>query len=142
MAKFTCYLKFRGNCEEAFTFYRSVFGGEYAYLGRFRERPLVPGAPAFSEEEKNKIMHITLDVGTSTLQGSDYLDNWGPPFVEGNNFSVSVKARNTKLADAYFKGLSAGGRVTMPMEHTFWGTYFGMLVDPYGVNWMVSADAP
>src|SRR5690606_29192499 len=126
-----------GNCEEAFNFYKSVFGGEFRYLGRFDEMPAsddyqVPDA------DKNKIMHVSLPIGTSVLMGCDTSGEWEPTFVQGNNFSISITADSKQEADSLFKGLASGGKITMPQSDTFWGDYFGMLTDKFGINWMIS----
>nr|WP_121271599.1 VOC family protein [Pedobacter schmidteae] len=137
MATTNTYLNFNGNCEEAFTFYKSVFGGEFTFIGKFGEMPPQEGytVPA---ADVNKIMHVSLPIGTSILMGSDTGGDWAPSFVQGNNFSISISANSKAEADNLFGGLSAGGQVTMPMAQTFWGDYFGMFADKFGVNWMVS----
>ena len=140
MTTVNVYLTFKGNCEEAFNFYKSIFGGEFAWLGRFKDMPPIDGksAPANAAE---KIMHVSLPVSKETiLMGSDSIEGWGPPIVTGNNFSVSISADSTTQADKFFGSLSAGGNVTMPMAEMFWGSYFGMFTDKYGINWMVSYD--
>ena len=137
MATTNVYLNFNGNCEEAFNFYKSVFGGEFGYLGRFGEMPEIEGYKV-PEADKNKIMHVSLAIGNSILMGSDTGEEHGKSFVQGNNFSVSVTAASKKEADELFAGLAAGGQVTMPLGDTFWGDYFGMLADKFGINWMIS----
>lgn len=131
------YLNFNGNCEEAFNFYKSVIGGEFGYLGRFGEMPPAETA-RLAEEDKNKIMHVSLPIGTSILMGSDCNTEQGACFIIGNNFSISVTAESKEEADKLFNGLIAGGQVVMPLMNTFWGDYFGMLTDKFGVNWMIS----
>lgn len=134
------YLTFPGNCEEAFNFYKDVFGGKFGYLGRFNEMPPMDGKPV-PESEKNKIMHVSLPIGNgSLLFGSDSSDAFGHATVVGNNFSISVNATSEGEADKLFNGLSNGGHQTMPMSKTFWGSYFGMLVDKFGIQWMISFD--
>ncbi len=137
MATTNIYLNFDGNCEEAFNFYKSVFGGEFNYIGRFSD---MPKSEDFSipEADLNKIMHIGFPIGTSILMGSDIGGDWAPTYVQGNNFSVSVTADSKEEADRVFNSLSQGGEITMELEMTFWGDYFGMLIDKFGVNWMVS----
>lgn len=135
------YLTFAGNCEEAFTFYKSVFGGQFAYVGRFNEMPPMEGMPPMPESEMNKIMHVSLPIGkNSVLMGSDSSEAFGHATVIGNNFSVSVSATSKSDADKLYHGLSAGGQMTMPMSNTFWGSYYGMLTDKYGIQWMISFD--
>ena len=137
MPKINPYLTFLGNCEEAFHFYRSVFGGEFPYVGRFSDMPPAEGV-TLSEEDKSKIMHMSLpmDEGTA-LMGSDTGGEWAPKTVIGNNVSMSVTADSKEDADRYFAQLSEGGEVTMPMEDTFWGDYFGMCTDRFGIHWMI-----
>jgi PhnB protein len=133
------YLNFNGNCEEAFNFYKSVFGVEFSYLGRFKDMPPQEGHPPMSEEMGKLIMHVSLPISKETaLMGSDTGGEWAPSFKQGNNFSISVATDDKKEADRIFAALSAGGKVTMPLNDTFWGDYFGMLTDKFGINWMVS----
>lgn len=135
------YLTFAGNCEEAFLFYKSVFGGEFQYLGRFNEMPPMEGQPPMSEADGKLIMHVSLPISKETiLMGSDSSEAFGHATVMGNNFSISINAASTADADRLFNGLSKGGNVTMPLEKTFWGAYFGMLVDKFGIQWMVNFD--
>ena len=134
------YLNFNGNCEEAFDFYKSVFGGEFAFLGRFNEMPPQDGMPSLSEIEGNRIMHVTLPIGGDTmLMGSDTLPFSGDVHF-GNNISLSINASSREEADTVFNKLMAGGKVTMPLAETFWGAYFGMCTDRFGVNWMMNYD--
>lgn len=137
MATTNTYLNFNGNCEEAFNFYKSVFGGEFTYLGRFGE---IPESEEYkvSEEDKNKVMHVSLPIGTSVLMGSDTGGEWAPTFTQGNNFSISITADSKDEADKLYNSLAGGGQVTMPLGDTFWGDYFGMLTDKFGINWMIS----
>ncbi|SJZ63486.1 PhnB protein [Chitinophaga eiseniae] len=133
------YLTFSGNCEEAFNFYKSVFGGEFAMIMRFSDSPPEYTPP---EGERNQIMHIALPIGNgSLLMGSDAPSHMGKVII-GTNFSISVSADSKADADKLFNGLAAGGATIMPMADQFWGSYFGMLTDKYGVAWMVSYDAP
>ncbi|GGF32618.1 VOC family protein [Echinicola rosea] len=132
------YLTFLGNCEEAFTFYKSVFGGEFTYMGKFSDMPPQEGV-TLTEEEKDKVMHVSLPIGPETiLMGSDTGGEWAPPTVIGNNVTISITADTKEDADRYFNQLSEGGKVTMPMEDTFWGDYFGMFTDKFDINWMIS----
>ena len=138
MATINPYLNFNGSTEVAFNFYKSVFGGEFAALIRFKD---TPEAGKITENEKDKIMHITLPIGLgNTLMASDVLESMGHTLTSGNNFYLSISADSEADADRIFKGLSAGGKVTMPLEKTFWGSYFGMLIDKFGIRWMVSYD--
>lgn len=139
MTTVNIYLNFNGNCEEAFLFYKSVFGGEIPYLGRFKDMPQHEGSPPIPAEMGDKIMHVSLPISAETrLMGSDTGGDWAPTFVPGNNFSVSVNTDSKEEADRLFNGLSAGGLVTMPLDATFWDDYFGMFTDKFGINWMIS----
>jgi len=136
------YLTFNGSCEEAFNFYRSVFGGNFSYIGRFKDFPSPDGGPV-SESEGGKIMHVSLPISRETiLMGSDTSEGHGPAIIVGNNFSISVSTYSQSEADKLFNGLSEGGKAIMPMNKTFWGSYFGMLIDKFGIQWMVSFDEP
>ena len=139
MATVNAYLTFNGNCEEAFDFYKSVFGGEFCFIGRFKDMPPMEGKEV-SAEEGNKIMHVSLQASKSTLMGSDSSEAFGQATIIGNNISLSVNAESKDEADKLFKGLSEAGKVTMPMDNTFWGAYFGMLTDKFGINWMMNFD--
>lgn len=138
MATVNVYLTFNGNCEEAFKFYQSVFGGEIPYLGRFKDMPATEG-PKISPGDAEKIMHMSLPISKETmLMGSDTGGEWASSYKQGNNFSISINTTTKEEADKLFSGLSAGGAVIMPMNKTFWGDYFGMFTDKFGINWMVS----
>lgn len=135
------YVNFKGNCEEAFNYYKGVFGGKFDYIGRFSEMPSDPNQP-LPAEAANLIMHVSLPISAETsLMGSDVLDGFGPPTVMGNNFMISINAATKNDADRFYNQLSAGGHASMPMSNTFWGSYFGMLTDKFGINWMISFDA-
>lgn len=137
MAAINPYLNFNGNAEEAFNFYKSVFGGDFATLMRFGD---VPSEHQMSETDRAKIMHVALPVGQGNLlMGCDMPEVFGQAKI-GNNFSISITAESQQEADRLFNALSAGGKVTMPMDKAFWGSYFGMLVDRYEIQWMVSFD--
>ncbi|KAF1853122.1 hypothetical protein Lal_00009482 [Lupinus albus] len=136
MATVNVYLTFNGNCREAFDFYKSVFGGEYPYIGTFGEMPPMEGQET-KEEDRDKIMHVSLPISKETiLMGSDAGCDHAAHLVMGNNFSISINAESREEADKLFAGLSTGGNVTMPMSDTFWGAYFGMFADQFGINWM------
>lgn len=141
MATVNVYLTFDGNCREAFEFYKSVFGGDFQYVGTFGEMPPQEGQPPMPEEMKSRIMHISLPISEETaLMGSDTGGEWANDLKQGNNFSISVNATSTEEADRIFEALCEGGNITMPIEKTFWESYFGMLTDRFGVNWMVSCE--
>jgi len=138
MTTVNVYLTFNGNCLEAFNFYKSVFGGEFPYVGYYKDMPTDGGKPV-ATEDADKIMHISLPISQETmLMGSDTGGEWASSFAQGNNFSLSINTDSKESADHLFNGLSAGGRVTMPMASTFWGDYFGMFTDQFGINWMIS----
>ncbi len=139
MATVNVYLTFNGNCEEAFTFYRSVFGGEFPYMGRFKDMPAGDESMKMPDDHANRIMHVSLPVSKETmLMGSDTGGEWSSGFTQGNNFSISITAGSKEEAEQLFNGLSDDGKVTMTMNKTFWGDYFGMFADKFGINWMVS----
>ena len=138
MTTVNVYLTFNGNCLEAFNFYKSVFGGEFPYVGYYKDMPTDGGKPV-APEDAEKIMHISLPISHETmLMGSDTGGEWASSFAQGNNFSLSINTDSKESADRLFNGLSANGKVTMPMASTFWGDYFGMFTDQFGINWMVS----
>lgn len=142
MATVNVYLTFNGNCKEAFDFYKSVFGGDYPYVGTFGEMPPTEGK-TMPEADKDKIMHISLPISKETiLMGSDTGGEWAAHFSQGNNVSLSINTESRAEAEKMFNGLSAGGQVTMPLADTFWGAYFGMWTDKFGINWMVNYDDP
>jgi PhnB protein len=131
------YLNFSGNCEEAFNFYLSAFGGEFSMLMRFKD---VPAEHQMTESEAEKIMHVALPIGSGTvLMGSDRPDSMGPT-TAGNNSYISINAASEEEAARLFRKLSAGGQVIMPLEKAFWGAYFGMFNDKFGIQWMVNYD--
>ena len=132
------YLTFDGNCREAFEFYRSVFGGEFASFQTFGDGP--PDMPV-SDEEKGRVMHVALPMGSSVLMGSDS-SSFGPPLSVGNNFSLSIETESREQCDELFAKLSDGGSVVMPLQDMFWGAYFGQCTDRFGVNWMVDYTLP
>ena len=143
MATVNVYLTFNGNCEEAFNFYKSVFGGEFPYIGRFGDMPSIVDGKEMSEDDKNKIMHVSLPISAETmLMGSDIGGEGASNYKEGNNFSLSLNTDSREEADRLCAALSEGGQITMPLSDTFWGAYFGMWTDKFGINWMVNYDDP
>lgn len=138
MATVNIYLTFNGNCEEAFNFYKSAFGGEFAHIGRFKDMPADPNRP-LPAELADKIMHVSLPISAETvLMGSDAGGEWSSAYVQGNNFTISIGTKSKEEADRLFAELSAGGQIRMPLNTTFWGEYFGMFTDKFGIQWMVS----
>lgn len=141
MTSVNVYLTFNGNCEEAFNFYKSVFGGEFPYIGRFNEMPPQEGMKPLSAEEGKRIMHVSLQISKETaLMGSDTGGEWASGFKQGTNFSISISTDTKEEAERIFNGLSAGGTVTMPLAKTFWSECFGMFTDKFGISWMMSYD--
>lgn len=137
MATINPYLNFDGNTEEAFNFYKSVFGGDFSGLMRFKDVPSDTPSPG---SDGNSIMHISLPIGNgNTLMGSDRPSSFGPG-TQGDNFYISLQTDTEEEAKKKFKSLSEGGKIIMPIEKAFWGDLFGMLTDKYGVQWMVSHD--
>jgi PhnB protein len=131
------YISFNGNCEEAFTFYQSVFGGELE-LCRYKDTPPDAGYPV-AENEKERIMHVSLPIGNNTtLMGADTSETYGPPANSGDNIGISICTDSEEEARRIFNGLSQGGKITMPLEKTFWASLFGMCIDPFGITWMIN----
>lgn len=141
MTTVNIYMTFDGNCREAFDFYKSVFGGEFAYIGTFADMPPREGMPPVPENEKDRIMHVSLPVSEETvLMGSDSSEIFEHVTVVGDNISVSVNTDSMEEAERIFIGLSAGGKIIMPLEKTFWGAYYGILRDKFDINWMINAE--
>lgn len=135
------YLTFTGNCEEAFNFYKKVFGGEFQFMGRYKD---VPAADRqnFPLENDEKIMHVSLPISQETiLMGCDSTEAFGQTIKVGTNISLSVNAETKGKADEIFNVLSSGGQIQMPMNETFWGSYFGVLTDRFGIQWMISTES-
>ncbi|MDP4198082.1 MAG: VOC family protein [Bacteroidota bacterium] len=133
------YFNFPGKTEEAFNFYKSVFGGEFLFLQRFKD---TPQAGPISPDEANGIMHVSLKVGESTLMGTDAVESAGHKVTMGNNVNLSLETDSREEADRIFKGLSPGASNIMPLQDMFWGSYWGSLKDKYGVCWMVNYTKP
>ncbi|EDM35484.1 hypothetical protein PBAL39_07350 [Pedobacter sp. BAL39] len=136
MAKMNPYLNFDGQAEEAFNLYKSVFGGEFLMVSRMSDGPGMENVP---ENEKNRIMHISLPINADTiLMASDILPSFGHVLNKGNSMYISVHTESREEADRLFKGLSEGGEIEMPMEDAFWGDYFGSFADRFGIRWMIN----
>lgn len=134
------YLNFEGNTEEAFNFYKSVFGGDFTSVVRFKD---VPDAAQVSEADKNKLMHIALPIGENMiLMATDALESMNHHLSVGNNFSICIDVASEGEADKLFKQLSEGGKADMPMQKAFWGAYFGSFTDKFGIQWMVNYTYP
>jgi PhnB protein len=139
MAQINPYIHFNGNAEEAFTFYKSVFGGEFAMVMRFKDMSMPESIT--TESEANKIMHIALPIGKyNILMGSDSPEALGIHNLNETRSKISITAESKDEADKLFNGLSADGHVEMPIAESPWGSYFGMFRDKYGIEWMVNFD--
>lgn len=132
------YINFNGNAEEAFNFYKSVFGGEFQKVIRFKE--LESAEFPVSENEADKIMHIALPIGGNTLLANDVPESMGRVNENENRSKIAISAETKEEADKLFSGLSVGGAVEMPMDESPWGTYFAMFRDKYGIEWTVEFD--
>lgn len=131
------HINFNGNAEEAFNFYKSVFGGEFTVLVRFKDLPSDPNMPS-NPEEADKIMHIALPIGKhNVLMGNDVPKFMGTVNENENRSKLSLSAESKEEADRLFNGLSAGGAIECPMDDSPWGSYFGMFRDQYGIEWMI-----
>ena len=129
------YLNFNGNAEEAFNFYKSVFGGEFLTVMRFGDNPQ---CDQMAETDKNKLLHIALPIdGGGMLMASDTVESMGQTLNQGNNVYISLSPETRDDADRIFGGLSDGGNVEMPMGEMFWG-YFGSFTDKFGIRWMLN----
>jgi len=138
MALINPHVNFNGNAEEAFNFYRSVFGGEFAKVMRFKDLSNTEFPMAAQEAEK--IMHIALPIGKNVLMGNDVPEFMGKTNENENRSKISISAASKEEADKLFNGLSAGGQIEMPIAESPWGSYFGMFRDKYGIEWMVDFD--
>ena len=138
MAQINPHINFNGNAEEAFTFYKSVFGGEFAKIMRFKDLSS-PDFPV-DESEANKIMHIALPIGKNVLMANDVPESMGKTNENENRSKISISAESKEEADKLFNGLSAGGKIEFPIAESPWGSYFGMFRDKYGIEWMVDFD--
>ena len=138
MAQINPHINFNGNAEEAFTFYKSVFGGEFTKIIRFKDLA-VPEFPV-SEYEANKIMHIALPIGKNSLMANDVPEIMGRTNENENRSKISISAESKEEAIKLFNGLSGGGQIEVPLEESPLGSYFGMFRDKYGIEWMVDFD--
>ncbi|PWA04238.1 VOC family protein [Flavobacterium psychrotolerans] len=138
MALINPHINFNGNAEEAFLFYKSVFGGEFAKIMRFKDisSPEYP----IAENEANKIMHIALPIGKNILMGNDVPESMGQVNENENRSKIAISAENREEADKLFSGLSAGGTIEVPIDDSPWGSYFGMFRDKFGIEWIVDFD--
>lgn len=138
MALINPHINFNGNAEEAFTFYKSVFGGEFAKVMRFKDL----SSPEFpvAEKEENKIMHIALPIGKNILMGNDVPEFMGKVNENENRSKIAISAESLEEGEKLFSGLSVGGTIEMPFAESPWGSYFGMFRDKFGIEWMIDFD--
>jgi len=128
------YLNFPGNTEDAFNFYKSVFGGEFLTLQRFKDTPDAGNLPAGVE---NQVMHVALPIGKNNiLMGTDAPESMGFKLEYGNTMHISLEPETREETKRLYEALSVGGKVTMELQDMFWGAYFGSCTDKYGINWM------
>jgi PhnB protein len=141
MAKVNTYLNFAGNTEEAFNFYKSVFGGDFTSVVRFKDFPME--GVNIPKEDEDKIMHIGLPIGEDNLlMATDALESMGQKLVQGNNVYISVHPATKEEADEIFNALSEGGEIEMTIADQPWGDYYGSLKDKFGILWMVDYAYP
>ena len=139
MASINPHINFNGNAEEAFNFYKSVFGGDFVKVVRFKD--LASPEMPIDKKEENKIMHIALPIGKhSLLMANDVPEFLGRTNENENRSKIVISAETKEEADKLFNGLSSGGTVEMPIADSPWGSYFGMFRDKYGIEWMVDFD--
>ena len=130
------YLNFNGNTEEAFNFYKAVFGGEFLSIMRFKDNPQ---CGEMTDADKERIMHIALPIGDdAVLMATDSLESLGQKLTFGNNFYICLSPDTKEEADKLFNELSAGGKIEMPIQDMFWGAYWGSFTDKFGVKWMIN----
>ena len=143
MARTSTYLNFKGQTEEAFRFYASVFGTDLSPISRMGDVPPGPGMPTLSETEKKYVMHVALPIlGGHVLMGTDTLESMGHTLTVGNNVSINLEPDTRAETERLFNRLSEGGNVAMPLQDMFWGAYFGHLVDKFGIQWMFNCAEP
>jgi PhnB protein len=143
MARVSTYLNFPRSTEQAFLFYKSVFGTDFTGpIHRFGEVPPSPEQPPLPEADRNLVMHVELPIlAGHVLMGTDAPESMGFSLVQGNNAYINLEPDTRAETDRLFGALSAGGKVEMPLQDMFWGGYFGSLTDRYGVHWMFNCQA-
>lgn len=139
MATLNPYLNFNGNAEEALTYYKSVFGGEFLALQRFKDMPADDKSPGHMPEEyQNKILHIALPIGSNIIMASDCIEAYGQKAVFGSSNYISVQTDSEEETRRIFEELSSGGEIEMPLDEMFWGDLFGSFTDKFGIKWMLN----
>ncbi|HMQ02099.1 MAG TPA: VOC family protein [Candidatus Doudnabacteria bacterium] len=144
MAEVSTYLNFNRKCEEAFNFYKSVFGGEFVEPGvsRYGEAPPQDGMPPLPEEDKNLVMNVGLKIlGDHLIMGSDVSESLGMKLVPGNHMYITLQPDSRADSDRLFAALAEGGTVEIPMQDMFWGDYYGSLTDRFGIGWMINCSS-
>lgn len=143
MATVSTYLSFPGTTEEAFNFYKSVFGGEFmGPVNYFGDMPLQEGMPPMSDAVKTKVLHVALPIlGGHVLMGTDAVEGMGDPLIPGNNVSISLHPDTREESDRLYAALSSGGTIIMPLADMFWGDYYAAFTDKYGIHWMINCSA-
>lgn len=138
MARVSIYLNFPRNTEEVFHYYKSIFGGEFSNgIARFSDIPVSEGMPQIAEEDKNLIMHIELPILDGfVLMGTDAPESMGFTVNYGNAIHINLDPETKAETKRLFDALSAGGKITMELQTTFWGAYYGSCTDKYGIQWM------
>lgn len=138
MARVSTYLNFSRNTEEAFNFYKTVFGGEFdGGISRMSDAPVQDGQPPLSDADKNLVMHVALPIlGGHVLMGTDAPESMNFKLVQGNNAYINLEPDSKEDTERLFKALSEGGKVEMPLQDMFWGDYFGSCTDRFGIKWM------
>lgn len=138
MIKIDPYLTFNGNTEEAFNFYKSVFGKDFSAMQKFKD---MPGSDKMSAKDLERVMHVALPINEQVnLMASDNVESMEKGFIVGNNFSISINTDSKDEADKLFNELSEGGKVEVALADSFWGAYFGMFQDKFGINWIINHD--
>ena len=143
MARVSTYLNFPRNTEEAFNFYKSVFGGDFiGHIARFGDMPPQEGMPPLAEQDKNMVMHMELPItGGHVLMGTDAPESFGFTINLGNNMHINLEPDTRAETKRLFEAMSAGGKVTMELQDMFWGAYYGSCTDKFGVQWMFNCSA-
>lgn len=140
MTRASICLTFNGNCMEAFNFYKDVFEKDFSYLEKYESLPEPQTLPHINQEQKNKVMNISLPICKDTLiMGCDSSEIFGISSKTDNGFAIFIHAESKEEADKLFTRISSRGFIVIPMHDTFWGTYYGTVVDKYGTKWMINA---
>lgn len=144
MARVSTYLNFSGHTEQAFNFYKTVFGGDFrGPVHRFSDTPPAPGQPPLADADKNLVMHVELEtLGGHVLMGTDAPESMGFKVIHGNGTHINLEPDTRAEAERLFNALAAGAVIDMPLQDMFWGAYFGSLTDQFGIRWMINCSQP